>query len=219
MRHFHDHGERFFGGHFGRGRHGGGRGIFGHFGSRGMGGGDMRGGRVLSADDLQLVILALVEEKARHGYEIMKALSEKSSGIYKPSPGMIYPALTYLEEVSYVVSETDGAKKLIRITDEGKKFLEENRAHTVSVLENLERYGQKMAHFQEQMNQEEEADEKWGGTPKEQQKKEWRETKAEFHEIRNELKAALFEKLLAPLEEKKRVLEVLRQAVKEIRKK
>ena len=216
----------FGGGPFGGKHRGGGPGGHGH--GHGPGGGGffdriadvarMRGGRVLTSDDLQLVILALVEEKPRHGYEIIKSLAEKSSGIYKPSPGMIYPALTYLEEADYVVSSTEGAKKQISLTVEGKGFLEENRAHVTAILERLQEYGEKMSYFQQQMNQEQEAEEKWGGSPKEQQKKEWREIKDEFRDVRHELKAALFEKFSAPLEEKKRVLTVLKNAINEIRK-
>lgn len=83
------------------GRHHGGRG-FGHFGRVFMGdemGGLAFGmGRKLASVDLQLLILGLLAEKPRHGYEIIKALDERSKGFYIPSPGMVYPALTYLEE-------------------------------------------------------------------------------------------------------------------------
>ena len=87
-----------------------------------MGAGAMgfRAARMLGSDDLQLIILALLQEKPRHGYEIIKALEEHSSGIYTPSPGVVYPALTYLEEVQYAVSEAGGNKKLFSITDAGK---------------------------------------------------------------------------------------------------
>src|SRR5437762_9107450 len=102
----------FFGGMAGRG----GRGVHG-----------FRAGRKLGSDDLQLVILALLEEKPRHGYEIIKALEERSGGFYSPSPGMVYPALTYLEELGYAVVEAEGAIKLYRITETGKTHLQKNR--------------------------------------------------------------------------------------------
>ena len=82
---------------------------------------------MLASEDLQLIILALLEEKPRHGYEIIKALEEHSSGLYSPSPGVIYPALTFLEEGGYAVSEPEGNKKLYRITDAGCEYLEKNR--------------------------------------------------------------------------------------------
>jgi DNA-binding PadR family transcriptional regulator len=171
----------------------------------------LRQGKLLSSDQLQLVILHLLSEKPRHGYEIIKAISEHSSGIYSPSPGMIYPALTFLEEIGYAVSKAEGSKKEFRITAEGKAQLEGKRAEVVTILDGLGRYGKRMADFQREHTDEQ----SWGG---DQQKKEWRKLKHEFHEVKAELKEALFEKMDAPLEEKKRVLKVLKAAIAEIRK-
>ena len=87
--------ERFAFGH--HGHHGcmGGHGrFFARFG--GMGGGGMRAGKLFTSEDLQLVVLQMLSEKPRHGYEIIKAVEEYSSGVYSPSPGMIYPMLTFL---------------------------------------------------------------------------------------------------------------------------
>jgi hypothetical protein len=81
------------------GRHGRGFGFRGLAGNGEHGFHGFRSGRKLGGDDLQLVILALLEQKPRHGYEIIKALEELSGGFYSPSPGTIYPALTYLEEL------------------------------------------------------------------------------------------------------------------------
>src|SRR5688572_29640957 len=81
------------------GGHGSGRFSAGFMGPPGSRGGDFRTGRKLASADLQLLILALLAEKPRHGYELIKAFEERSSGFYTPSPGMIYPALTYLEEL------------------------------------------------------------------------------------------------------------------------
>jgi DNA-binding PadR family transcriptional regulator len=110
----------WFGGH---GRHGaeGGRGPFG----RGGGG----GGRVFGTGDLRLVLLALIEEKPRHGYELIKALELKFGGGYSPSPGSVYPTLTLLEELGYVrATTTEGTRRLFEITDEGRAYLRENAA-------------------------------------------------------------------------------------------
>ena len=100
-----------------------------------------RSGRKLGADDLQLVILALLEEKPRHGYEIIKALEERSGGFYSPSPGTIYPALTYLEELGYARVEVEGAKKSYHITDAGRDKLDERRAFAEAMFDyaNLDR--------------------------------------------------------------------------------
>ena len=94
------------------GRHHGGHG-FGHFAggfAGGFGRGGFRGGRKFAAADLHLIILTLLKDKPRHGYELIKALEERSGGFYTPSPGMIYPALTYLEEIGHATVEADGAK-------------------------------------------------------------------------------------------------------------
>src|SRR5262245_17778564 len=193
--------------------------FFGRFGGPGGGRMGMRKGKLLTSDWLQLITLQLLSEKPRHGYEIIKAIEEHCSGVYAPSPGMVYPVLTYLEELSYTTAEVEGTKKLFQITDAGKEHLEKNREQLTEILNQLKHYGERMAYFQNQMEQEEAADERWGGTFKEKEKKEWRKLKTEFHELRHELKAALFEKLTAPIEEKRRVLGILRNAIAEIRKK
>src|SRR5258707_13200711 len=83
-------GGRRWGRHFG--------GAFGGGGRHGMGGGEMmRAGRMLAQGDLGLIALALIAEQPRHGYEIIKVLEDKTAGWYSPSPGIVYPTLTYLE--------------------------------------------------------------------------------------------------------------------------
>jgi DNA-binding PadR family transcriptional regulator len=125
----HDHGRRFARGehrhdgeHLGRDRHRHGGGRFGL-------------GRFFAHGDLRLVILHLIEEKPRHGYEIIKAIEDQVAGAYSPSPGVIYPTLTLLEELGHVtVSAGDGAKKSHQITDEGRAFLAANRAAVDALL-------------------------------------------------------------------------------------
>jgi len=120
---------------------------FGHGGRHGFGGGGdmMRAGRMLATGDLRLIALALIAEQPRHGYEIIKVLEEKTSGWYAPSPGMVYPTLTFLEEAGYVTAETEGAKKLYTITEEGRAHLAENRDFVDAVLERLAAVGEKIA--------------------------------------------------------------------------
>ncbi len=145
MRHF-SHGEDRHAagrhGHRGRHRHGFGG---GRHGMRGDGGDMMRAGRMLAQGDLRLLALALIAEQPRHGYEIIKVLEEKTSGWYAPSPGIVYPTLTYLEEAGYVTAQADGAKKLYTITDEGRAYLESNRAFVDAVLERLEAVGERVS--------------------------------------------------------------------------
>jgi len=111
--------------------HGGGH-RGGHGGGRGRGGSDHGGPRSLrrffAHGDLRLVILNLIAEKPRHGYEVIKAIEDAVAGAYSPSPGTIYPTLTLLEELGYVtVSDAEGGKKLHEITDQGRAFLDANR--------------------------------------------------------------------------------------------
>jgi DNA-binding PadR family transcriptional regulator len=113
-----------------------------------MGGGDrMRAGRILAQGDLQLIALALIAEQPRHGYEIIKLLEEKTSDWYSPSPGIVYPTLTYLEEVGYVTSQSEGAKRLYTITQEGRAHLEANRDRADALLDRLATIGDRVARW------------------------------------------------------------------------
>ncbi|HEX4002718.1 MAG TPA: PadR family transcriptional regulator [Candidatus Acidoferrales bacterium] len=177
----------------------------------------MRAAKMLASGDLQLIILALLSEKPRHGYEIIKAIEEHSSGIYTPSPGMVYPALTYLEEMGFAASEAEGTKKLYRITDEGAAHLKANRASVDETLDHLARFGRKVAEFQKRFNRENEEEEDAGFGPGRHIKDEWRQARVEFRKVREDLKAALYDKLDASAEERERIIGVLRRAIDEIR--
>lgn len=86
-------------------------------------------GRVFGHGDLKLVILSLLAEKPRHGYEIIKELEDRVGGAYSPSPGTVYPTLTLLEDLGYARAQTEeGNRKVYEITDEGRRHLEENRS-------------------------------------------------------------------------------------------
>ncbi len=114
-----------FGGHGGPGWPGGFGGQFG----RGPG----RPERPFEQGDLRWLVLDLISAQPRHGYEIIKAIEEMLHGNYAPSPGVIYPTLTFLEETGAITSESQGAKKLYSITDEGRAALEANQAAVESV--------------------------------------------------------------------------------------
>ena len=68
-------------------------------------------GRKFSSDDLQLMLLALLEKQPSHGYELVKELDSRSGGYWKPSPGMVYPALTYIQEIGYASVSVSYNKK------------------------------------------------------------------------------------------------------------
>jgi DNA-binding PadR family transcriptional regulator len=192
------------------------RGFMGRFGGF-MAGPGMRAARMLASGDLQLIVLALLSEKPRHGYEIIKAIEEHTSGIYTPSPGVVYPALTYLEEVGYAASEQDGSKKLYRITESGSEHLKKNHASVDEMLDQLARFGQKMARIRKEYAEESQEAEDFGSDPGRHIKGEWRKAKMEFRQLRDELKATLYEKLDASDDEKKRAIAILRRAIDEIR--
>ena len=122
---------------FGHGGRGGGRG----FGDDGEGG---RIGRLLIRGDLRLIALALIEKEPRHGYELIKQIEEMTGGWYAPSPGVVYPTLTYLEEAGYVQAEAEGNKKLYSITAEGRSHLDENRKLIDRIFEKLSAIGERI---------------------------------------------------------------------------
>jgi len=83
--------------------------------------------QIFESGEVKYVILRLLREKPRHGYEIIKALEERMGGWYTPSPGTVYPTLQLLEDQGYIrVVETEG-KKVYQITPEGEAFLEQHR--------------------------------------------------------------------------------------------
>jgi DNA-binding PadR family transcriptional regulator len=87
-----------------------------------------RAARLFEQGDLKYVILRLLEEKPRHGYEIIKELESRFGGSYAPSPGTVYPTLTMLEDIGYArVVPEEGGKKIYEITDEGRAHLAENQ--------------------------------------------------------------------------------------------
>lgn len=115
-------------------------------------GGNFRIGKMLASGDLRLVALYLIEQQPRHGYDLIKAIEEKSHHIYSPSPGIVYPALTFLEEAGYVTSATEGNKKLYTITDEGRTHLSDNREAIESTLDFLGKAGARMEEWRAQWN-------------------------------------------------------------------
>jgi DNA-binding PadR family transcriptional regulator len=109
----HHHPERGHGGHRRGGRH----------------------GRLFDYGELRLLLLAMIAERPRHGYELIKAIEERFGGAYAPSPGVIYPTLSWLEDMGYAVIEAEeGGRKRCRITPEGESFLAANRVAADELL-------------------------------------------------------------------------------------
>ncbi|WP_455864484.1 PadR family transcriptional regulator [Pantoea agglomerans] len=94
-------------------------------------------GRKFGADELQLLLLSLLKEQASYGYELIKILTDKSGGFYTPSPGVIYPALTYLEDVGFVTVQQEGNRKRYAINEQGEAHLAENKAVADALIAKL----------------------------------------------------------------------------------
>jgi DNA-binding PadR family transcriptional regulator len=213
MRHHHDRQDE---GAWNFSRRGfGGPGSFGaNFagrGGRGWGGGAFRVGKMLADGDLRLIVLALLEESPRHGSDIIKALEEKSSGIYSPSPGLVYPTLTFLEEAGYATAISEGNKKTYAITDTGRAHLDENRDVAETVLSGIEKIGKKMARAREW----------WEGSGRGGRRdapdRDIPGVSEELNDARRALKAAIAEKIDGSADEQRRIAGVLRDAADAIR--
>ena len=114
-----------------RGRHGHGFGPGGGF--------EPREGRMFEGGDLRLVILAMLAQKPSHGYEIIKGLGERVGGDYSPSPGVVYPTLTLIEEMGYASASQDAAgRKLYTLTPQGEAFLAANKAQVDAIFARLD---------------------------------------------------------------------------------
>jgi DNA-binding PadR family transcriptional regulator len=103
----------------------------------------MRGGpsRFFEQGDLKYVILRLLEEKPRHGYDIIKELENRFGGSYAPSPGTVYPTLTMLEDLGYArVVPEEGGKKIYEITDEGRKHLADHSSTVDDIFARIARF-------------------------------------------------------------------------------
>ena len=124
----------------------GGRGWSGHwgpfqfdFGDEGFSGGrGRRARRMFESGELRLVLLKLISEQPRHGYDLIRAIEELTGGRYAPSPGVVYPTLTMLEEMDFIEQAAgEGARKPYQITDAGCSNLEENAAETDELMRRL----------------------------------------------------------------------------------
>lgn len=101
-------------------------------------------GRKVSAEDLQLLILTQLKHAPSHGYELIKALDTLSNGYYKPSPGVIYPALGKLEAAGLVSATRDGTKKRYQLTAQGQVFLNDQHPRATLLLKRLQHVSRKM---------------------------------------------------------------------------
>jgi DNA-binding PadR family transcriptional regulator len=96
----------------------------------------------IGADDLRLMILFLIAEKPRHGYDVIKAFETLSDGHYAPSPGLVYPTLTLLQDLGHIEEvPEEGSRKTYQATAEGRAWLEEQGEQVGDLLERLDGLG------------------------------------------------------------------------------
>lgn len=206
--HFGRHHRGFAGFGFGPGQ------LFGD--DTGQGG--LGSGRKLTSSDLQLLVLSMLAERPHHGYEIIKSLADRSNGYYSPSPGMVYPALTYLDEIGRATVEVDGTKKRYSITAEGVGYLEANRAAVDTLLEQLAWIGQRMNQVRRAFSGAVEADRSEDfDEPQRRGRRGEADFSIEIRQARRNLKAAMIEKFGTAVGEQRRIAEILERAAREIR--
>jgi DNA-binding PadR family transcriptional regulator len=157
-------------------------------------------GRRFAGEQLQLMLLSLLAAKPGHGYELIKALEARSDGFYAPSPGVVYPALTFLEERGDIAGEAEGNRKSYRLTPEGEQRLATERDRADELLAGLAHMARKMRHLR-------------GALAEEAGEDVWL---PEFVAARRALKRALLMKSDAAPAEQKRVAAILERAVREI---
>jgi DNA-binding PadR family transcriptional regulator len=184
------------------------QGSFGGFGD------SFRIGRMLASGDLRLVALYFIEQQPRHGYDLIKAIEEKTAGLYAPSPGVIYPALTFLEEANFVTSVAEANKRLYTITDEGRAHLDDNREAVEATLAHLGRVGEKFARVRERWN---EAGHAHDGPPRPD--RDMADVEPAVNDARRELKDAIRQAARdrSP-ENQRRLADILRRAAEDIRR-
>jgi len=97
-----------------------------------------RGRRMFESGELRLVLLKLIADEPRHGYDLIRAIEDLTGGEYAPSPGVIYPTLTLLQDMGLIEEAKEkGPRKPFQVTDEGRKHLEENAAEVEALFERL----------------------------------------------------------------------------------
>ena len=168
-----------------------------------MGGDGLPGGRRLSSAELQLVLLALLAERPAHGYELIRTLEERSGGFYAPSPGMVYPALTYLDEIGHAAVSQEANRKLYALTDAGRANLASNQGQAEAILDGLARIGSRMEQVREAFSGLSDADP---------------QAADELHRARHALKHALMRRRGCTPDEARRIAGILERSAAEILK-
>ena len=165
-------------------------------------------GRKLNSAELQLLILKLLAEKPRHGYEVIATIEALTNGFYVPSPGMVYPALARLVEFRRAASTPAGTRKLYVISDAGRAYLQERRVAADTMLSHFARVGDWIGRAERALNRDD------GGGDFDADKN----SRAESEMIRasRQLHLALADRSACSAEEQRRIAAVLNRATAEI---
>ena len=166
-------------------------------------------GRFLAHGDLRFLLLKLISEKPSHGYEMIKDIEDRVAGAYTPSPGVIYPTLTLLEELGWVrVAQSDGTKKLFEATEDGRLALDANKTTVDDIMARVDK-----------ARAEREA------TPPDQDgdiaafwkhRHRHREVRHALHELRDALRQRAWDKALSD-EQVDAIVDIIRDATRQIR--
>jgi DNA-binding PadR family transcriptional regulator len=121
-------------------------GKFGHgFGGRGGGegfGGFGRRRGLFDSEELRLVLLSLIAEQPRHGYDLIREIEDRTGGVYAPSPGVVYPTLTMLQDMGLIAeSDTAGTRKVYAVTADGTAYLKDQREEADALLARITEAG------------------------------------------------------------------------------
>ncbi|GAC1552775.1 MAG: hypothetical protein NVS2B7_28740 [Herpetosiphon sp.] len=123
-------GEHRGGGPGGPGGFGGSGGHGGHGGPGGPGDRwwGRRGGPKVGRGDVRAALLTLLAEHPQHGYELIQQITARSGGVWRPSPGSVYPALQLLEDQGLIVSEPDEGRRVFHLTEAGRAYVEQHQS-------------------------------------------------------------------------------------------
>lgn len=167
-------------------------------------------GRKVGAEDLQLMLLAMLGRQPSHGYELIKALNELSNGYYKPSPGVIYPALAHLETAAHVSAVQEGSKKRYQPTPTGLAHLAQNEDRIVQLLKRLQHASKRMTWLRQALN----GQERQLGPEGQDLATGWLPG---FIEIRQELRNTMALYTDASPATQQRIVDILQQAITQIK--
>lgn len=152
-----------------------------------------------------MLLVALLVDEPRHGYELIRLLETRSNGFYTPSPGMVYPALTYLEEIGYATVTAEGNRKRYAITTQGRAYVDAHRERIDFIWAKLSFFARKMGMVRRALAGEDADDEHGAGR-----------TLAPLTDARRRLKQVLIARRDASPEAQVRMAQVLERAAAEI---